>query len=109
MTRRDRQSTAQYLDNLVPLDGASHSDVIDYCVAVPMRYAEVQARLADGSTARLANSRQFIGWTGYGTNPTLLFDCGDRNVVVDTGREKTVPPELFISRDGGQISSSAAL
>ena len=69
MTRRERRSVAQYLDNLVPLNGASHGDVIDYTVTIPMRYAEVRARLANGSTARLANSRQFLGWVGYGLEP----------------------------------------
>lgn len=104
MTRLERKTIAQTLDNLVPLCGASHSDVIDYTVTVPMRYAEVRARLVNGNTARLANSRQFLGFAGYGSNPTLLFDCGDRKVVVDTGSQQKVPPELFVTPDGGQIS-----
>lgn len=105
MTRRERRSIAQFLDDLVPLNGASHSEVIDYKVTVPMRNAELSARLANGNTARLANSRQFLGWAGYGANPTLLFDCDGRKIVVDTGNEQRVPPQKFVTPNGGQIAS----
>ena len=60
---------AQYLDQLVPLQGASHRDVVDYAVTVPMRNAELRARLANGRTTRLIDSRQFLGWQGYGAEP----------------------------------------
>ena len=105
MTRGERKSIAQYLDDLVPLKGASHVEVIDYKVTVPMRNAEVSARLANGSTARLDNSRQFLGWSGYGANPTLLFACGGKRIVVNTGSEHGVPPQKFVTPNGGQIVS----
>jgi hypothetical protein len=107
MTRRERNSFALHLDKLVPLSGASHCEVIDYTVNIPTRYAVVQARLASGKTARLANGRQFLGWTGYGSNPTLLFNCGDRNIVLYTGSNRSEPPKRFITRDGSLISSGA--
>jgi hypothetical protein len=103
MNRRERKLAAQQLDQLVPLQGASHSDVIDYSVTVPMRNAELSARLADGRTTRLIDSRQFLGWLGYGANPTLLLDCGDRRVVVATGGDHDLGSNTFIARDGGQL------
>lgn len=106
MNRFERKQTAKYLDQLVPLCGASHADVVDYRVSVPMRYAEVKARLVNGGTARLANARQFLGWRGYGPNPTLLFDCGERRVIVATGNRQETTDTSFIARDGGQVALS---
>ena len=103
MNRRERKLAAQHLDRLVPLLGASHGDVIDYSVTVPMRNAELRARLADGRTTRLIDSRQFIGWLGYGANPTLLLGCGDQRVVVATGSQHDLTSNTFIARDGGQV------
>lgn len=108
MTRHERKSLALQLDNLVPLSGASHCEVVDYKVRVPMRYAEVEARLASGKTTRLANAKQFLGWTGYGSNPTLLFGCGDRNIVLETGTDNASSPKRFIAPDGDLFLSENA-
>jgi hypothetical protein len=102
----ERKNAAKYLDEIIPLIGASHTEVVDYLVSVPMRYAEVKARLANGRTARLVNAKQFLGWRGYGANPTMLFDCGDRRVVVDTGYQQDLSSNTFIARDGGQVALS---
>lgn len=106
MNRLERKQTAKYLDELIPLIGASHTEVVDYLVSIPMRYAEVRARLANGQTARLADAGQFLGWQGYGANPTLLFGCGERRVIVETGRDQSSTNMNFIARDGGQVALS---
>lgn len=107
MTRRERKSTARLLDKLVPLIGASHSDVVDYKVTVPIRYAEVQARLTNGQITRLSEPRKFLGWLGYGSNPTMLFGCGDQRVVVETGNHQDITARKFITPDGGQLALQA--
>lgn len=106
MNRRERKLTAQYLDDLIPLSGASHTEVVDYLISIPTRYAEVRARLANGRLARLADSKQFLGWRGYGANPTLLFGCGERRVIVETGTCQASADKHFIARDGGQVALS---
>jgi hypothetical protein len=106
VNRRERKLVAQYLDQLIPLSGASHTEVVDYLVSIPTRYAEVRARLANGRLARLADAKQFLGWRGYGANPTLLFGCGERRVIVETGSKQEFANESFIARDGGQVALS---
>jgi len=106
VNRRERRQTAQYLDKLIPLVGASHTEVVDYLVSIPMRYAEVRARLANGRMARLVDAKQFLGWRGYGANPTLLFGCGEQKVIVETGGDHGSDNQKFIARDGGQVALS---
>jgi len=103
VNRCERDKTAKYLDEIAPLQGASHSEVVDYSVTVPFFYAELRARLANGRWARLADASQFLGWFGYGPNPTLLLDCGGQRVAVDTGTGSSPAQDTFIARDGGQI------
>jgi len=103
VNRREYNEKAKYLDEIAPLQGASHSDVVDYSVTVPFFYAELRARLANGKLARLVDASQFIGWFGYGPNPTLLLDCGGQRVAVNTDASSTAAQDMFIARDGGQI------
>lgn len=64
------------LDDLIPLRGASHADVVEYCVEIPMRYAECLALLADGRKVALDEPRRFVGWSCHDTNRSLLFQNG---------------------------------
>lgn len=65
--------TAAYLDQVIPLKGASHADVVSYTVEIPMRYAECFATLKDGRKVRLADRRRFVGWSGDDAKRSLLF------------------------------------
>ena len=69
----DSYRTAAYLDQVIPLKGASHADVVSYSVEIPMRYAECFATLRDGRKVRLADRRRFIGWSGDANKRALLF------------------------------------
>ena len=94
------------LDQLFPLKGASHADVVRYGVDIPMRYSECYAKLADGRIIRLRNSRQFIGWAGMNGSRRLLFrDC---DTVIELAPGAFGPIDFkqlegnltFVARDG---------
>ncbi len=61
------------LDEVIPLDGTSHTDVVNYSVEIPVRYAECFALLCDGRKVGLAEPRRFVGWSGHDPDRSLLF------------------------------------
>jgi len=88
-----------FLDRTIPLDGASHADVVSYSVEIPTRYAECYCLLADGRKVRLADRRKFIGWSGHGAARSLLF-CNNALHI-----EIQIDPDHRIGRDApGNIS-----
>jgi hypothetical protein len=101
----------QFLDEMIPLKGASHADVVSYGVDTPMRYSECFAKLADGSTARLRNARQFIGWSGNNGSRRLLFRSDAGRILIPSGEGRSNRVESaardaaqkFITRDGGLL------
>ena len=83
------ENTARILDGLIPLQGASHADVVEYCVDIPMRYAECHAVLADGSKAHFADPRKFLGWSSHDVRRSLLFRNNDITLEVEVDNEAT--------------------
>jgi len=77
------ENTAKILDNLIPLRNASHADVVEYRVEIPMRYAECHAVLADGSMVRFMNPRKFLGWSSHEARRSLLFRNNDITLEVE--------------------------
>jgi hypothetical protein len=75
---------AAFLDRAIPLNGASHAEVVEYSVDIPMRYAECFAKLADGRTVRLKDSRQFLAWSGRDVKRSFLFCSGRRRIEIQT-------------------------
>ena len=67
------ENTARILDSLIPLRNASHADVVEYRVQIPMRYAECFAVLTDGRTVRFKEPRKFMGWSSHDERRSLLF------------------------------------
>ena len=67
------ENTARILDSLIPLRNASHADVVEYRVQIPMRYAECFAVLTDGRTVRFKEPRKFLGWSSHDERRSLLF------------------------------------
>jgi len=51
----------EFLDRAIPLDGASHAEVVSYSVGITTRYASCFAMLADGSKVRLKDSSPRVG------------------------------------------------
>lgn len=108
----DRKSTehATRLDRLLPLAGASHTEVVRYAVDIPMRYAECFATLEDGRTVRLEDARQLLGRTGNECDCLLLFAVGERFLLLsaESGRVEEldigdIPRRRFIARDGSLL------
>jgi hypothetical protein len=118
------KDTVSFLDRAVPLDGASHAEVIKYSVDIPLRYAQCFATLADGRTVRLQNSSQFVGWSGWEADRSILFSHGRRRIEIKTNADlptgrvlswlslmigsdhfpaRNHSTQKFIARDGSQI------
>ena len=78
-----RENT-DFLDRVIPLDGASHAEVEKYTVEIPMRYAICFAILTDGRKVKLRDSRKFLGWSGWGKQRSYLFRNDDQYIEVKT-------------------------
>ena len=77
------ENTAKILDSLVPLRKASHADVVEYRVEIPMRYAECYAVLEDGRKVSFADPRKFLGWSSHTDRRLLLFRNNDIAIEVE--------------------------
>jgi len=69
----DEEQMVRALDEAIPLQGASHADVLEYVVEIPLRYAECLALLSDGRKVALQNPRHFVGWSTHDRDRSLLF------------------------------------
>lgn len=78
----DTEHMIDVLDETIPLEGASHADVVEYTVEIPMRYAECRALLADGRKVGLEKPRQFVGWSSHAPDRSLLFRSGGKQFEV---------------------------
>lgn len=77
------ENTARILDDLIPLRGASHADVVEYRVEIPMRYAECYALLTDGRKVKFVDCRKFLGWSSHDARRSLLFRNNDITLEVE--------------------------
>ena len=80
----------EFLDRVIPLDGASHADVVSYSVEIPTRNATCFATLADGSKARLKDSTRFIGWSGWEGQRSYLFRDNDLHIELQTDPDHAI-------------------
>jgi len=83
------ENTARILDQLIPLRHASHADVVEYRVEIPMRYAECCAVLADGTKARFTDPRKFLGWSSHSARRSLLFRNNEVTLEVEVDNDAT--------------------
>jgi hypothetical protein len=107
MNQREQTDRTKFLDETIPLEGASHADVVSYGVDIPMRYAECVATLGNGTKARLRDARQFMGFSGRDHNRSLLFKAAGRRIVIDARGEQRQAEwngvHKFTGRDGGLL------
>lgn len=75
------------LDDLIPLRGASHTEVAEYSVEIPFRNAECFALLRDGRKVGLAEPWKFVGWSSYEPSRTLLFLVNGAHLELDVEDE----------------------
>lgn len=90
---------AAFLDEAIPLRGASHAEVARYCIEIPMRYSECFAVLNTGRKVPLANKRQFLAWSGGETDRAVLFDAGGKRVMA-RATPAPVLRQQFVAIDG---------
>jgi hypothetical protein len=93
------RSLTAVLDRIIPLDGASHADVDDYTVEIPMRYAACFAILRSGRKVPLRDARKFLGWSGWQAKRTYLFRSKGLLVEVRTNPElddvRAIPGKIY--------------
>ena len=75
------------LDDLIPLRGASHTEVAEYIVEVPMRHAECHAVLQDGRKVVMAEPWKFTGWSSYEPNRSLLFTINGSRLELEVAEQ----------------------
>lgn len=80
--------TVELLDRMIPLRGASHADVVEYTVEIPMRYAECVAVLRDGRKVGLQQPGKFAGWSSHNPRRSLLFQHGTSHLEIEVGRRQ---------------------
>ena len=71
------ERAAEFLDEAVPLDGASHKDVSLYAIGAGAEGNQLRAVLADGGNTGLAAPSQFRGHAGEATAPSALLLCNN--------------------------------
>ena len=124
----DSLDAVTLLDDLIPLRDASHTDVVEYSVEVPFRFAECYALLQDGRKVGLVEPRKFIGWSSYEPSRKLLFRVNGAHLELDVEDELAgkAPGKIhnivleamalrtantmrkFIGIDGGQLLQATA-
>lgn len=72
---------SRFLDEQIPLIGASYADVVGLGVDIPTRYAECFAVLKDGSKVRLRRREQLLGRSGSGHRQRVYFACDDGRIL----------------------------
>lgn len=75
------------LDDLIPLRDASHTDVVEYSVEVPLRNAVCYALLQDGRKVGLVEPWKFVGWSSFEPSRTLLFRVNGAHLELDVEDE----------------------
>jgi len=85
--QQDSLDAVTLLDDLIPLRGASHTDVVEYSVEVPLRNAVCYALLQDGRKVGLVEPWKFKGWSSHDPSRTLLFRVNGSHLELDVEDE----------------------
>ena len=85
--QQETLNAVSLLDDLIPLRDASHTDVVEYSVEVPLRNAECYALLSDGRKVGLLEPWKFVGWSSHDPSRTLLFRVNGAHLELDVADE----------------------
>jgi len=77
-----------FLDRILPLNDASHRDVVRYTVDIPTRYARCFAEMADGRKICFRKLRKFIGWSDRENERSFLFLDQGLHIEIQTTRRQ---------------------
>ncbi len=78
---------SEFLDRILPLDSASHAEVVTYAAEISMRYAKCFATLQDGRKVGLQNSRSFVGWLDWNRRRSLLFRTNGLQIEIQSNTD----------------------
>jgi malate synthase len=81
---------AQFLDEAVPLDGASHSDVVAYGIGAGRGGRELRAILEGGGNTGLADPAQFAGFIDEDDPKSILLKNNGLHVEIQIDRDHPV-------------------
>ena len=85
--QQETLNAVSLLDDLIPLRDASHTDVVEYSVEVPLRNAECYALLSDGRKVGLLEPWKFVGWSSHDPSRTFLFRVNGSHLELDVEDE----------------------
>jgi hypothetical protein len=85
--KQDSLDAVTLLNDLIPLRDACHTNVVEYSVDVPFRFAECHALLRDGRKVGLLEPRKFVGWSSHNPSRTLLFRVNGAHLELDVKDE----------------------
>ncbi len=81
---------AEILDEIVPLEGASHADVVGYGIGEGSGDRQLRAILREGGNTGLKDPAQFAGYVGE-DEPSVVLLCNNRlHVEIQIDREHPV-------------------
>jgi malate synthase len=81
---------AQFLDDTVPLDGASHRDVIAYGIGAGPGGRELRALVEGGGNTGLADPEQFVGFVDEDDPKVVLLKHNGLHIEIQIDRDHPV-------------------
>jgi malate synthase len=81
---------ARFLDEAVPLEGASHTEVIAYAIGAGPRGRELRVMVEGGGNTGLADPAQFVGFIDEDDPKSILLKNNGLHIEIQIDREHPV-------------------
>ncbi|MCH7822953.1 MAG: malate synthase G [Proteobacteria bacterium] len=79
-----------FLDRALPLDTASHGDVVNYALDLAASSVTFRATLKDGRTVTLRDAETFVGYKVMDDGHSFLFLHNNLHIEIQTDREHVI-------------------